>query len=484
MNLQQLQPTSLWKHFENLCTIPHTSKNEQGVGEYVKSVADSLGLEYKTDSAGNIVVLKPASATMDHLPIVTLQGHLDMVPQKESGSTHDFHKDPIKPYVDGQWVKARGTTLGADNGIGVACALALLEDKEIKHGPLEALFTVDEEDGMTGAQNIEPNFLSGDILINLDSERDGELCIGCAGGIDGRVTMELTTLSPKITGSSALNIVVTGLKGGHSGLDIDLGRGNAIKILGRLLYNADEAIGIEIADFEGGTVRNAIPREAHSTIVVEEQNREALKSYCAKFETQVRYELQNTDPGVEIVVKDCDSLPIEVFSKDLKERYIRVLYASPAGVYKDRGLEGDAVLTSGNLGVVEINDSTITMLFLLRSSIDSSRDDICATLKSVSDLAGAAIEFSGSYPGWQPQPESKIVRTMQKTYSSLFSKEARLAVVHAGLECGIIKSKYPSMEMVSCGPDIRNAHSPDESVNIVSVERFWNLLTKTLSSIE
>ncbi|MFW5813615.1 MAG: aminoacyl-histidine dipeptidase [Fibrobacterota bacterium] len=481
MALEDLSPALLWKHFEKLCSIPRPSGHEKKAVDYVVALAQKWGMEYVCDEVNNVIVRKKASPGFENRRGVILQSHLDMVPQKNEGTVHDFLTDPIVPFVDGEWVRARGTTLGADNGIGAAAALAVLEDTSLAHGPLEALFTVDEESGMTGAMNLASGVLRGSALVNLDTEDEGEVYIGCAGGVD--VLIDIPVSREPVQEGVAFALAVRGLKGGHSGLDINLGRGNAIRVLVRCLYKAANDFGLRIDSVRGGSVRNAIPREAFSEVVLPEGKASEFRQYVRDFETTVKTELQVADPAVEVTV-DSVSVPQSVLSFGSQLKLLRALYSCPNGVIRMSDRVKGVVETSGNLAMIASEDEKVEVQCLLRSSVDSARDDLCCAVESAFAPAGAMVDFSGGYPGWDPDPQSSLLRTMKQVYRDLFGNEPQVKVVHAGLECGIIKAKYPDLELVSVGPTIRYPHSPDERVHIGSVGKFWSYLVGTLAEIQ
>ncbi len=479
--LSQLRPEAIWRHFEELCKIPRPSKHEAAVIEYLKKFAIENGLPYRIDRVGNVVISKPASKGYEHHPTVILQSHIDMVPQKNSDVEHDFYKDPIKPYIDGEWVKAQGTTLGADNGIGVASALAVLESKNLSHGPIEALFTVDEETGMTGAFNLTEDFLTGKILLNLDSEDYGELFIGCAGGINTIATFEFKQ-EPIEPHHIAYQLRLTGLKGGHSGADIHLGRGNANKLLNRFLWNAEHFFELRLCSIQGGNMRNAIPREAFATVTIPENfDKEFLES-LETFEKTYKEELKGVEDNISFKAIKTD-LPSYCIDKETTGNLLDALYAIPNGIIRMIAEMPNVVETSTNLAIVQSNDKTIEVISLLRSSVDSAKYDLCNMIESIFDMADAKTRHEGDYPGWKPDFNSPLLSTMKYVYSSIHGEEPKVKVIHAGLECGIIGSIYPGMQMVSFGPTIQFPHSPDERVNIKSVEDFWQYLTKVLESL-
>ncbi len=479
--LTSLEPAAVWKYFGEICKIPHPSKKEQAIIDYVKGVGEKLGLDTQVDHAGNVVIKKPASPGMENRKTVVLQGHLDMVPQKNKDTAHDFEKDPIRPYIDGDWVKADGTTLGADNGIGVAAALAVLESEELNHGPLECLFTIDEETGMTGAFELKPGFISGEILINLDSEDEGELYIGCAGGIDTNAYFSYKTEdSPR--DHTAFNIEVKGLKGGHSGLDIHLGRGNAIKLLNRLLWEAGREHGLRLSAVDGGSLRNAIPREASATIMVPDSNIEPFKKLAERMLKDWKNELSGTDPDIKLTVEQTDT-PGTVMDRSGTISLLNAVYACPNGVIRMMSDMPGVVETSTNLAVLKSANGTTELASLQRSSVDSAKHDLCNMMKAVFEPAGAKVELTGEYPGWKPELDSPILKTMRKVYENLHGRTPEQKVIHAGLECGLLGGTYPGLDMISFGPTIRNPHSPDEMVSIPTVKLFFDFLTETLKEV-
>jgi dipeptidase D len=479
--LEVLAPSVVWKNFKNIAQIPRPSKKETRIIEYVKKFGENLGLETTVDKVGNVIIRKPATPGMENKKGVIFQAHLDMVPQKNSDKKHDFEKDPIEAYIDGEWVKANGTTLGADNGIGVAAMLAVLESKDLKHGPVECLFTIDEETGMTGAFALEPGKLKGDILLNLDSEDEGELYIGCAGGMDGN--MEFDYEAQKVpAGYAAFEIKVSGLKGGHSGLDINLGRGNSNLVLIRLLRKAELTTELRLCEFEGGNMRNAIPREAHAIVVIPESSKKDFSDLVNTYRKVVGKELALVEPDIKIELID-GKMPSRVLHPDLQRRFIASVYACPNGVIRmTDGIPG-LVETSTNLSIVKTTESKIQISCLLRSSVDSAKEDLSNVMKALFDLAGARTTFTGSYPGWKPNMSSSIMKVMDEVYQKMYHKKMEIKAVHAGLECGIIGGVYPNFDMVSFGPTIRHPHSPDEKVHIASVEKFWDFLKETMNHI-
>lgn len=480
--IKELTPKLLWKNFESLCNIPRPSKKEAKVIEFVIDFAKKHGLNYKKDDVGNVVISKPATKGFENKPAIVLQSHLDMVPQKNSATIHDFEKDPIQPYIDGEWVKAKGTTLGSDNGIGVASSLAILESNDIAHGPIESLFTIDEETGMTGAFNLKSDFLKGRILLNLDSEDEGELYIGCAGGLN--TTSTFTFKKDTVPADSkAFDINLIGLRGGHSGVDIHLGRGNANKLMNRFLWKASRELGLRISGIEGGSLRNAIPRESFVKAIVPASNEKTLKAWADEFRSMINNELSSVEPDFKFDVVG-SNIPSFVMDKATQDSFLNAIYSVPNGVIRMLSDMPEVVETSTNLAIIKSEESTIEIKCLLRSSVDSAKTDLANAMTSVFELAGASVAHDGSYPGWKPDVDSKILKTMKKVYETKFGKNPEVKVIHAGLECGIIGDVYGGMDMISFGPTIRFPHSPDEKVNIASVEKFWNYLIETLKSIQ
>jgi dipeptidase D len=480
-SLDNIEPSILWRHFSNICSIPHPSRHLAQITEYIQKVANTLCLKTQIDETGNILISKDASKGKEGSPGVILQGHLDMVPQKNNGINHDFKKDPIIPYIDGSWVKAKNTTLGADNGIGTAVILAVLESKTISHGPIEALFTVDEEIGMIGALGLKPDFLKGKRLLNLDTEEDGQIYIGCAGGVDSSAILAYIE-EPTNQDCSAYAVTLKGLKGGHSGIDIHLGRGNAIKLLNRILFSGSSLFDLRLNSFQGGSVRNAIPREATAIIAIPTVYVNSFQAFILEQKRLLRSELYGSEADLKIEIIPT-SLPQKVASVQSQSNLLRAVYACPNGVIRMSSRVQDVVETSNNLAIIDCKNGTAELHCLLRSSIGSSLKDLEVAVSSALTLAGAVVEFSGDYPEWEPNPDSRLLKLMIDVYESITGDLPEVKVVHAGLECGIIGSKYPDMEMVSCGPTIQFPHSPDERVEIASVKKFWQYLTKVLEVI-
>lgn len=479
--LLSLEPKLLWENFYRLTTIPRPSKKEGNAVKFVESVGKSLNLETITDKVGNVIIRKPATPGYENRKGIILQSHLDMVPQKNSDKQHDFEKDPIQAFIEDGWVKARGTTLGADNGIGVAATLAVLQSTDLVHGPIEALFTIDEETGMTGANNLQPGILKGDILINMDSEDEGELYVGCAGGTNANIRFTYKD-EPVPANYVAYRISVTGLKGGHSGLDINLGRANANKLMFRFLKYAVANIGLRLASIDGGSLRNAIPREAFSVVVVPEKATDELKEAIEDFFKIYRHEYGKVEPDLKFSAEKT-SMPLHLMDEMTQDDLINAIQACPNGVVRmSTDMEG-LVETSLNLAIVKSENHEVKALALLRSSVDSAKEDVESTLESIFRLAGAEIWFDGQYPGWKPNMDSAILKTMQKVYNDKWGKVPAIKAIHAGLECGILGSAYPNWDMISFGPTIRYPHSPDEKVNIETVSLFWQFLVETLKSV-
>ncbi|RLF54616.1 MAG: cytosol nonspecific dipeptidase [Thermoplasmata archaeon] len=478
-SILDLEPKIVWKHFDEIRKIPRCSKHEEKIREHIVNFAKRHNLEYQVDKVGNVVVRKPASKGMEDRPMVVLQSHMDMVCEKNKDVVHDFSKDPIKVKIDGEWVKAEGTTLGADDGIGVATALAILEEKDLKHPPIEALFTVDEETGLTGAFAIEKDFLKGRVMINLDSEDFGVIYIGCAGGGDSTIRLPVKKEAIK-GGMEIFEISITGLRGGHSGCDIHEQRGNAIKILARILWKVKKEMRIQILDISGGDKHNAIPREARAVVAVEDGKR--FREIVEAESKDILEEIKPVDPNMKVSVtpsKGEESLDIESSGKT-----IDLLYALPHGVLAMSYDIPDLVETSTNLAKVRLEGDKVVIVMSSRSS---SKTELQATrdrIRAIATLAGAEVEEGSSYPGWKPNLDSKILKIAKDVFKELFGKEPEVKAIHAGLETGVIGEKFPGMDMISIGPDVRNPHSPDEKVRIDSVRDFYKYVTKILENIK
>ncbi len=479
-NLAALKPALVWKHFAEIVRIPRPSSHEEKIRKYVLDFARSQGLECKEDSAHNVYVSKPASKGMENRKGVILQAHLDMVPQKNNDKKFDFTKDPIDAYIDGDWVTADGTTLGADNGIGVAAILAVLEDKTLKHGPVEALFTATEETGMDGANGLKKGLLRGDILLNLDSEEEGELYVGCAGGLDANVTFRYKAEPAPARNYTAAKINVKGLKGGHSGIQIICQRANANKVLFRFLNAAP--CDVLLASVDGGGLRNAIPREAEAVVLVKTKDYEAFAKALKAYEKTIKAEYAGIEDSVSIKVKEVDK-PAETLPKEVSANLIKAVAACPDGVQKMSMAMPGLVQTSTNLARVVSDGKTVKLQCLLRSSVNSEKDALGEAIAAVFALAGAKTELTGAYNGWNPNMESPILKAMTASYEALYGKKPAVTAIHAGLECGIIGSTYPKLDMISFGPTICYPHSPDEKVEIASVGKFYDFLVDTLRNV-
>ncbi|MDY0970697.1 cytosol nonspecific dipeptidase [Siccibacter turicensis] len=479
--LSQLSPQPLWDIFAKICSIPHPSYHEEELANHIMGWAKEKGLHAERDQVGNILIRKPATAGMENRKPVALQAHLDMVPQKNNDTVHDFTKDPIQPWIDGEWVKARGTTLGADNGIGMASALAVLADERVEHGPLEVLLTMTEEAGMDGAFGLQANWLQADILINTDSEEEGEIYMGCAGGIDVISTLALTREAVP-AGFQTFKLTLKGLKGGHSGGDIHLGLGNANKLLARFLAGHAAALDLRLVDFNGGTLRNAIPREAFATVAVPADKAQSLKALADDYLAILKNELAEKEKNLTLVLESAqsDRAALTTASRDA---FVQLLNATPNGVIRNSDVAKGVVETSLNVGVVTMDEQNAQIICLIRSLIDSGKEYVVSMLESLGALAGAHTDAKGSYPGWQPDASSPVMALVRETYQRLFDKTPNIQVIHAGLECGLFKKPYPEMDMVSIGPTITGPHSPDEQVHIESVGHYWTLLTALLKAI-
>ena len=475
-DLTALRPELVWKHFAQIARIPRPSGHEEAIRAYVAGVARSLGLECSEDEAHNVYVRKPATPGMEDRKGVVLQAHLDMVPQKNNDKTFDFEQDPIDAYIDGDRATADGTTLGADNGIGAAAILAVLEDSTLVHGPLEALFTATEETGMDGAFGLKAGLLQGDILLNLDSETEGELYVGCAGGLDANITLDYAT-EPAPAGCKAYRLCVKGLKGGHSGIQIVAQRANANKLLFRLLNRTE---GVSIASVDGGGLRNAIPREAVAVVTVPDGA--AFEAAVAAYEKTVQAEYAGVEDAIRIFAEPCEQ-PSEVIAGEAARRLMRAVVACPDGVERMSEAMPGLVETSTNLARVVSDGRCVKMQCLLRSSVNSAKEALGEAISAVMDLAGAATELSGAYNGWNPDMESPILKAMTESYEALYGRKPLVTAIHAGLECGIIGSNYPSLDMISFGPTICYPHSPDEKVEIASVGKFYDFLVHTLRNV-
>lgn len=474
----KLQPERVWYFFDEICKIPHPSKKEGKMSEWLVKFGKSHNLETIQDAAGSVIIRKPATKGKEKCKAVVLQSHIDMVCEKNASTHHDFDKDPIQPYIDNEWVKAKGTTLGADDGIGMAAQLAILESSDISHGPLECLFTVDEETGLTGAFALQPDFVKGRTLLNLDSEDEGQLFIGCAGGRD--TTVSFSYLKEDVPSAMmSYKVSVTGLKGGHSGDDINKGLGNAVKLLNRFLLNAAERYGIRISKLDGGNLRNAIAREAFAYICVADGKKDEVIQYACEYNDTIKDELHVTEPGLKFVIEDAEKQTF-VINKDTQSRLLHSMQACPHGVISMTADMPGLVETSTNLASVKTEDDRIFIQTSQRSSVESLKENVALMVASVFRLAGAEVKQGDGYPGWKPNLNSEVLSVMQDCYKRLFNKEPQVLAIHAGLECGVIGEKYPGMDMISFGPTLRGVHSPDERIHIGSVQLFWQLLIETL----
>lgn len=479
--LAKLSPQPLWDIFATICSIPHPSYHEEALAAHIVDWSKQKGFHVERDDVGNILIRKPATPGYENRKAVVLQAHLDMVPQKNNDTVHDFKTDPIRPYVNGEWVTAEGTTLGADNGIGLASALAVLADDTVEHGPMEVLLTMTEEAGMEGAFGLKAGWLQAEILINTDSEEEGEIYMGCAGGVDFTTTFDLAREAlPQ--GYQTFTLTLKGLKGGHSGGDVHLGLGNANKLLARFLAGHAEDLNLKLLEFKGGTVRNAIPREAHAIISVPTDKVADLTALRARYENILKNELSVVEPNLMLLLDETQS-DLKALSDDCQQRFVFFLNAAPNGVIRMSDVAKGVVETSLNEGVVRMTDDKAEVIFLVRSLIDSGKNYVVNMLTSISKLAKAQYRAEGSYPGWQPDADSAVMHLVSETYNKLFGKIPNVMVIHAGLECGLFKKPYPDMDMVSIGPTIRGAHSPDERVHIASVGEYWKLLTAVLKAI-
>lgn len=490
MTIKDLQPSSVWNNFYQLTRYPRPSKHEEKVRAFLLEWAEAHSIEAFADETGNVIMRVPATPGFENLKGVILQGHMDMVPQKNSQIIHDFEKDPIETWIDGDWVRAKGTTLGADNGLGLAMAMAVAEAKDIAHGPVELLITYDEETGMTGAQALKSGILQGDILINLDSESEGELYVGCAGGLDASASCTYERKDePK--GYACMSLSVKGCKGGHSGMDIILCRANANKVAARLLLELLTKEDVKLIDLEGGTLRNAIPREAFATVYVKEDRVEAAKSIVESLASKIKAEYCIADENMDISFEPysctegetCDPEDCKYVEEGTAVKLIRAILACPDGVERMSDSMPGMVETSNNMAMVKIYKGEFFVKCLMRSSVDSAKDALAAKMESVFALAGIDIEFTGGYSGWAPNPDSEILAAMKKTYKKLYGKEPAVMAIHAGLECGILSGAYPHWDMVSMGPTLLSPHSPDERANIPSVQKAWDFLKAVLVAV-
>ncbi len=479
--IKDLKPELVWQRFYEITRVPRPSKKEGKIREHLKSFLKEQQVDFKEDKTGNIIAQIPATSGYENSPTVILQGHVDMVCEKNKETKHDFDNDPIEIKREDGWITAKGTTLGSDNGIGVAAALAIISDKSVVHGPIEILLTVDEETGMTGANYIDAGLLNGKILLNMDSEEDGAFYVGCSGGVDTLASFDLKT--EKAPDSyTAYEIMITGLKGGHSGLDIIQGRANAIKLLGRTLNKFGD-LPYFLCSLSGGSLRNAIPREAEAIVMIKKGSENDVEKIVRDLEKDLVNEFRKTDVGLKILFKKSDSSPDTVFTQAFKKEIINLLLALPHGVIAMSQDIPDLVETSTNLAVISTESGKINISTSQRSSIDSAKDYIASSVKSALELAGGKVTVGDGYPGWKPDMDSNILKTSKEVFRDLFNKEPEIKAIHAGLECGILGSKKPGLDMISFGPTIEGAHSPDEKVNIATVEKFYDLLKGILKKL-
>ena len=480
--IRNLEPKPLWNKFADLNAVPRPSKKEERVIEFIKNFGTSLGLETFEDEIRNVIIRKPATPGMENRKPIVLQGHLDMVHQKNNDTTFDFDTQGIDMYVDGDWVRARGTTLGADNGLGVAMIMSILESTTIKHPAIEALFTIDEETGMTGALNLKGGVLHGEILLNMDTEEDDEIDIGCAGGIDVTATRGYAEEETP-EGSVGYTITVKGLQGGHSGMDIHKGLGNANKIMNRLLFDGFENFGLQIAEISGGSLRNAIPRESIANVIIAEMYDEAFVFDMQEVIGDIKTEFKTTEPNLTIEIVKNDLVPAKVMDLGVQEGLLRAIYAAHNGVYRMSADMEDLVETSNNIARVIVKDGHISIQNLTRSSVETSKMDLANALRSAYELFGCEVEFGGSYPGWTPNVNSEILEVLTSIYERQNGQQPKVVACHAGLECGILGTNYPNMDMISFGPTIHGAHSPDERASITSSQKFWKFVIEILENI-
>ena len=480
--VRNLEPKALWNKFADLNAVPRPSKKEERVIAFMMEFGQKLGLETFEDEIRNVIIRKPATPGMENRKPIVLQGHLDMVHQKNNDTDFDFDTQGIDMYVDGDWVRARGTTLGADNGLGVAMIMAILESTTIKHPAIEALFTIDEETGMTGALNLKGGILKGEILLNMDTEEDDEIDIGCAGGIDVTATRDYNEEETP-EGSVGYTITVKGLSGGHSGMDIHKGLGNANKIMNRLLFDGFENFGLQIAEISGGSLRNAIPRESVAQVIIASIYDEAFVFDMQEVIGDITTEFKTMEPNLTIEIVKNDTLPAKVMDLGVQEGLLRAIYAAHNGVYRMSADMEDLVETSNNIARVIVKEGQITIQNLTRSSVESSKMDLANALRSAYELFGCEVEFAGSYPGWTPNVNSEILDVLTAIYEKQNGEKAKVVACHAGLECGILGTNYPDMDMISFGPTIHGAHSPDERASIKSSQKFWDFVVEILENI-
>ena len=480
--IRNLEPKALWNKFADLNAVPRPSKKEERVIAFMMKFGQKLGLPTVKDHVGNVIIKKPATPGMENRKTIVMQSHLDMVHQKNNDTNFDFDTQGIEMYVDGDWVRAKGTTLGADNGLGVATIMAILESTDIPHPAIEALFTIDEETGMTGAMGLQGGMLDGEILLNLDTEEDDEIDIGCAGGVDVTATR---TYNEEETpeGSVGYTITVKGLKGGHSGMDIHKGLGNANKIMNRLLFDGFENFGLQIAEISGGSLRNAIPRESVAKVIIAAIYDEAFVFDMQEIINEIKAEFKTMEPNLTIEIVKSESTPVKVMDLGVQEGLLRAIYAAHNGVYRMSADMADLVETSNNIARVIVKDGEISIQNLTRSSVESSKFDLANALRSAYELFGCEVEFAGSYPGWTPNVKSEILDVLTSIYEKQNGSKPNVVACHAGLECGILGTNYPNMDMISFGPTIHGAHSPDERASISSAQKYWKFVLEILENI-
>jgi len=481
-SLSNIEPKALWKNFSDLNAVPRASKKEERVIAFMLDFGAKLGLETIKDHVGNVIIKKAATPGMEDRKTIVIQSHLDMVHQKNNDTIFDFDTQGIDMYIDADWVRAKGTTLGADNGIGVATIMTILAATDIEHPAIEALFTIDEETGMTGALGLQGGMLSGEILLNLDTEEDDHIDIGCAGGVDVTATKSYTAeISP--AGAIGYQIEVKGLHGGHSGIEIHKGFANANKIMNRLLYKSFDNFGLQISEIEGGSLRNAIPRESVAKVIISNDYEESFEEDMASLVEEILAEYRTTDPQMKIVFEKLTSVPTTILPIEDQKQFIRAIYAAHNGVYKVSADFEDLVETSNNVAKVVVKAGEILIQCLTRSSVESSKTDLANALTSTFELAGFEVELSGAYPGWTPNADSEILDLLTQIYEEQHASKPHVVACHAGLECGILGTNYPGMDMISFGPTILGAHSPDERVSISSVQKYWKFVLEILKRI-
>jgi dipeptidase D len=479
--IRQLKPQELWNKFADLNAVPRASKKEERVIAFMKDFGNKLGLETLEDEVGNVIIKKPATSGMKDRVTIVMQSHLDMVHQKNADTNFDFETQGIEMHVDGDWVRAKGTTLGADNGLGVATIMAILESSDIEHPVIEALFTIDEETGMTGAMGLKGGLLNGKILLNLDTEEDDEIGVGCAGGIDVTATRSYTVEeTPEF--KSGFTIAIKGLQGGHSGMDIHKGFGNANKIMNRFLFDGFENFGLRISEIDGGSLRNAIPRESKAIVAIDAVHEDAFQLEMKQLTDSIKQELKTMEPNLEVIVTKSET-PDTIMDLGVQEGLTRAIYAACNGVYRMSADIPELVETSNNIARVIVKNGDIKIGCLTRSSVESSKIDLANALRATFELTGCEVELSGDYPGWTPNMDSSILKVLDSLYEKMNGEKAHVAACHAGLECGILGTNYPDMEMISFGPTIKGAHSPDERASISSAQKYWKFVVEILKNI-